>query len=188
MNNDTIAELVQRSKDGDKAAMEQLYRLHCRQIYSLCLQMTFNPTEAEDLTQEAFLQAFRKIGTFRGEAAFFSWIYRIATNTVLMRRRKNSHPEVAFEDAAAQNGVSAGIMKFIDHPDPRRKLVDQMSLYWALDQLPDGFRKVLIMHDIEGYKHTEIAERTGNSVGNSKSQLHNARRRLRKLLVCYSHA
>jgi len=188
MKDSEIPELVQRAKDGDEEAMERLYHLHNRQIYGLCLRMTSNPTEAEDMTQEAFLQAFRKINTFRGDAAFFSWIYRIATNVVLMRRRKKVHPEVALEDATAPNGVAPGIIKFIKQPDPSRKLVDEMHLHWALDQLPDGFRNVLVMHDIEGYKHKEIAKRTGHSVGNSKSQLHNARHRLRELLTADSHA
>lgn len=188
MDKGVTAQLVERAKQGEESAFERLYHLHSARVYSLCLRMTSNEAEAEDLTQEAFLQAFRKIGTFRGEASFSTWIYRVATNVVLMRRRKRVHVEVPLEDNTAPNGVTAGVIKFVNHPDPTRKLVAQLSLRSALNQLPEGYRKVFVLHDIQGYEHNEIAKLTGRSIGNSKSQLHKARERLRELLTSNSHA
>ena len=188
MDKQATAQLVERAKDGDEAAIERLYHLHCRQVYGLCLRMTSNQADAEDLTQEAFLQAFRKLGTFRGDSSFSTWIYRITTNVVLMQRRKKVHLQVPLEDSTAPNGITTGVIKFIIYPDPTGKLVDQLTLRSALDQLPDGYRKVFIMHDIQGYEHNEIAKMTGRSIGNSKSQLHKARERLRELLTADSQA
>lgn len=188
MDAQVTAQLVERAKDGDEAAFERLYHLHGRRVYALCLRMTSNVAEAEDLTQEAFLQAFRKVNTFRGEASFSTWIYRITTNVVLMRRRRKTHPEVSLEDATAQNGVTAGVAKFVRHADPAGKLLAKLSLHWAIDQLPEGYRNVFVLHDIQGYEHNEIAKLTGRSIGNSKSQLHKARERLRQLLAPERHA
>lgn len=181
-------QLVARAQEGDEAAVESLYHLHSRRIYSLCLRMTCNDAEAEDLTQEIFLHAFRKIQTFRGEAAFSTWLYRLGTNIILMRLRKKSWPEVSLEEVTKPNGAVAGALNLIRRADPTRTLVDRLSLRRALDQLPEGFKSAVVLHDIQGYEHNEIAELTGRSVGNSKSQLHKARRRLRQLLSAESPA
>lgn len=188
MGDTRVAELVRRARNGDEAAVERLYCLHSQRIYTLCLYMTSNQAEAEDLTQEAFLQAFRKLNAFRGEAAFSTWIYRIAINVVLMRFRRKKLPEVSLEDVTGHHGVPARIVRSDKLADPAGNLVDRLTLRRALDQLPKGFKRVLIMHDIQGYEHNEIAKLTGRTVGNSKSQLHRARRRLRELLGAASHA
>lgn len=183
MRNETIARIVERAKKGDEAATEELYRLHSRRIYSLCIRMVANQAEAEDLTQEIFLHAFRKIHTFRGEAAFSTWLYRLGVNIVLMRLRKKSHPEVSLDEISRPNGDVMRRAEPADKIDHAKNMVDRLALQVALDQLPSGFKRVVVMHDMEGFNHREIAELTGRSVGNSKSQLHKARRRLRELLA-----
>ncbi len=183
MRNEAIARLVDRAKKGDEAATEELYRLHSRRIYSLCIRMVSNQAEAEDLTQEIFLHAFRKIHTFRGEAAFSTWLYRLGVNIVLMQLRKKSHPEVSLDELTWPNGEMMRKTEPADKTDQAGILVSRLLLRGAIDQLPSGFKRVIVMHDMEGYNHREIAELTGRSVGNSKSQLHKARRRLRELLT-----
>jgi RNA polymerase sigma-70 factor, ECF subfamily len=175
------AEAIERAKQGDAEAFEALYDLHKRRVYSLCLRMTANTAEAEDLTQEAFLQLFRKIATFRGESAFSTWLHRMAVNVVLMRLRKKGLPLVPLEDTieteeeapkkelGAQDSVLAGS-------------VDRMELQRAVEALPPGYRSIFVLHDVEGYEHNEIADLVGCSIGNSKSQLHKARMKLRELL------
>jgi RNA polymerase sigma-70 factor, ECF subfamily len=175
------AEAIERAKQGDAAAFEVLYNLHKRRVYSLCLRMTTNTAEAEDLTQEAFLQLFRKIGTFRGESAFSTWLHRMAVNVVLMQLRKKGLQVVPLEDDnegeeetpkkdyGAQDSVLAGS-------------IDRLQLKNAIDRLPPGYRSIFVLHDVEGFEHNEIAEMVGCSIGNSKSQLHKARMKLRELL------
>lgn len=177
-------QLIARAQEGDEAAVESLYRLHSRRVYSLCLRMTRNEAAAEDLTQEIFLQVFRKIRTFRGEAAFSTWLYRLGTNIVLMSLRKKERAEVSLEEVTQPDEV----INPIRQADPTQTLVDRLSLRHAVDQLPEGFKSAIVLHDIQGYEHNEIAELTGRSVGNSKSQLHKARRRLRELLTIPSPA
>jgi RNA polymerase sigma-70 factor, ECF subfamily len=175
------AEAIERAKQGDAAAFEVLYNLHKRRVYSLCLRMTTNTAEAEDLTQEAFLQLFRKIGTFRGESAFSTWLHRMAVNVVLMQLRKKGlqvvplddenegEEETPKKDYGAQDNVLAGSL-------------DRLQLKNAVDRLPPGYRSIFVLHDVEGFEHNEIAEMVGCSIGNSKSQLHKARMKLRELL------
>ena len=175
------AEAIERAKQGDAAAFEVLYNLHKRRVYSLCLRMTTNTAEAEDLTQEAFLQLFRKIGTFRGESAFSTWLHRMAVNVVLMQLRKKGlqvvplddenegEEETPKKDYGAQDNVFAGSL-------------DRLQLKNAIDRLPPGYRSIFVLHDVEGFEHNEIAEMVGCSIGNSKSQLHKARMKLRELL------
>jgi RNA polymerase sigma-70 factor, ECF subfamily len=175
------AEAIDRAKRGDAESFEALYGLHKRRVYSLCLRMTGNTAEAEDLTQEAFLQLYRKIATFRGESAFSTWLHRLAVNVVLMHLRKKGLPEVSLEetmepqedgpkkDVGARDNVLAGS-------------IDRVNLERAIESLPPGYRIIFVLHDIEGYEHNEIAEMMGCSIGNSKSQLHKARMKLRDLL------
>ena len=175
------AEAIERAKQGDAAAFEVLYNLHKRRVYSLCLRMTTNTAEAEDLTQEAFLQLFRKIGTFRGESAFSTWLHRMAVNVVLMQLRKKGlqlvplddenegEEETPKKDYGAQDNVLAGS-------------IDRLQLKNAIDRLPPGYRNIFVLHDVEGFEHNEIADMVGCSIGNSKSQLHKARMKLRELL------
>jgi RNA polymerase sigma-70 factor (ECF subfamily) len=175
------SEAIERAKQGDGDAFETLYDLHKRRVYSLCLRMTANAAEAEDLTQEAFLQLFRKIGTFRGESAFSTWLHRMAVNVVLMRLRKKNLPVVPLDDPLETEEESS--KKEPGAPDPKLTgSVDRMQIQRAVDALPPGYRMIFVLHDVEGYEHNEIAELVGCSIGNSKSQLHKARMKLRDLL------
>jgi RNA polymerase sigma-70 factor, ECF subfamily len=175
------AEAIERAKQGDEAAFEILYQLHKRRVYSLCLRMVSNPSQAEDLAQEAFLQLFRKIGTFRGESAFSTWLHRMTVNVVLMQLRKKGLPIVSLEETLEA-----------DEETPRKEFgaedvklagsVDRMQLERAIGRLPPGYKTVFVLHDVEGFEHNEIAQMVGCSIGNSKSQLHKARLKLRDYL------
>jgi RNA polymerase sigma-70 factor (ECF subfamily) len=175
------SEAIERAKQGDADAFEALYDLHKRRVYSLCLRMTANAAEAEDLTQEAFLQLFRKIGTFRGESAFSTWLHRMAVNVVLMRLRKKNLPVVPLDDPLETEEESS--KKEPGAPDQKLTgSVDRMQIQRAVEALPPGYRTIFVLHDVEGYEHNEIADLVGCSIGNSKSQLHKARMKLRDLL------
>ena len=175
-------EAVRLAQEGDSEGFERLYRLHSRRVYGLCLHMVKNPTEAEDLTQDAFLQAFRKIQTFRGDSRFSTWLHRLTVNIVLMRLRKKKHSEIALDDAEKSDEESPKPSLEFGGPDLNLNgVIDRIHLEKAIEELPDGYKKMLILHDIEGYQHNEIAQIVGCSVGNSKSQLHKARLRLREL-------
>ncbi len=175
------AEAIERAKQGDAEAFETLYHLHKRRVYSLCLRMTANTAEAEDLTQEAFLQLFRKIGTFRGESAFSTWLHRMAVNVVLMRLRKKGLPVVPIEETVETEEETA--KKELGAEDSvLAGSVDRLQLQRAVESLPPGYRTIFVLHDVEGYEHNEIAGLVGCSIGNSKSQLHKARMKLRELL------
>ena len=174
----TDYELAQRASSGDMPSFEQLYARHSRRVYSLCLRMTANTAEAEDLAQEVFIQLFRKIGSFRGESQFTTWLHRLTVNQVLMHfRRKGVRLEQTTEDGEAPVQVVRGT------EDPSRMpVVDRIALERAVEGLPPGYRAVFILHDVEGHEHEEIARMLGCSVGTSKSQLHKARMKLRTLL------
>ena len=175
------AEAIERAKQGDGEAFEILYELHKRRVYSLCLRMTANTAEAEDLAQEAFLQLFRKIGTFRGESAFSTWLHRLAVNVVLMHLRKKGLPVVSLEETTP--GEEDAPKKDFGAEDMNLAgSIDRLQLQKAVENLPPGYRTIFVLHDVEGYEHNEIAELVGCSIGNSKSQLHKARMKLRDLL------
>jgi len=178
----TEAEAIDRAKRGDATAFEALYHLHKRRVYSFCLRMTANTAAAEDLTQEAFLQLFRKIGTFRGESAFSTWLHRMAVNVVLMQFRKKGLAIVPLEETLDSEEESA---KKEPGADDLRLAgsIDRLQLENAIEELPPGYKRIFLLHDVEGYEHNEIAEMVGCSIGNSKSQLHKARMRLRSLLA-----
>jgi RNA polymerase sigma-70 factor (ECF subfamily) len=175
------AEAIERAKQGDAEAFEVLYNLHRRRVYSLCLRMTTNTAEAEDLTQEAFLQLFRKIGTFRGESAFSTWLHRMAVNVVLMQLRKKNLPIVPLEDTVETDDDTPK-KDYGTEDNVLAGSIDRLRLQKAVDSLPVGYRTIFVLHDVEGYEHNEIAELVGCSIGNSKSQLHKARMKLRELL------
>ncbi len=175
------ADAIERAKQGDAEAFESLYNLHKRRVYSLCLRMTANTAAAEDLTQEAFLQLFRKIGTFRGESAFSTWLHRMAVNVVLMQLRKKGLPVVPLEENIETEEETPRKEPGAD--DPRLAgSIDRMQLQRSIASLPPGYRMIFLLHDVEGYEHNEIAEMVGCSIGNSKSQLHKARMKLREIL------
>jgi RNA polymerase sigma-70 factor (ECF subfamily) len=177
------ADAIRLAQAGDAAAFEFLYRLHSRRVYALCLRMVNNPADAEDLTQEAFLQLFRKISSFRGESAFSTWLHRMTVNVVLMRLRKKSLPVASLDETTEPDEDTGGPRKDIGAPDLRLSgAVDRVNLERSVEKLPPGYRTVFMLHDVQGYEHNEIADIMGCSVGNSKSQLHKARTRLRELL------
>ena len=177
------AGLIERAKHGDAEAFQGLYDKHKRRVYSLCLRMTSNTAEAEDLTQEAFLQLYRKIATFRGESAFSTWLHRLSVNVVLMHLRKKSLPLVSLEETTQGTGEDDAQKKDFGAEDMALAgSIDRLRLQKAVDDLPPGYRTIFVLHDVEGYEHNEIAAIVGCSIGNSKSQLHKARMKLRDML------
>jgi len=179
----SLQEAVRLAQQGDATAFETIYELHSRRVYALCLRMTGDPVEAEDLTQEAFLQLFRKIHTFRGEAAFSSWLHRLTANIVLMRLRKKRPAALSLDEMTRADDDTGHFHFETGAPDLRLTgLFDRVNIHAALEQLPQGYKSMFLLHDVHGYEHNEIASMLGCSVGNSKSQLHKARKRLRELL------
>jgi len=177
-SDDTLA----RAQAGDHVAFETLYSTHKRRVYSLCLRMVGNTAEAEDLTQEAFLQLHRKIATFRGESAFSTWLHRLAINVVLMHLRRKELP-LSSLDEAMEAKYDDGPGRVFGAPDPSLLgSIDRVALERAMAKLPAGYRLIFILHDVEGYEHHEIARMLECSVGTSKSQLHKARLKLRGAL------
>ena len=172
-------DLCRMAEGGNIAAFELLYERYHRRTYSLCLRMTSSQTEAEDLTQEVFIQLFRKIGSFRGDSAFSTWLHRLTVNQVLMHfRRRSVKNERTSEDGEMPEQAVRGTS------DPNKMaVVDRIALKNAIAQLPNGYRNVFVLHDVEGFEHEEVARMMGISVGTSKSQLHKARLKLRGLLI-----
>ena len=178
------AEAIRLAQQGDERGFERIYRLHSRRVYALCLRMMRgNEAEADDLTQESFMQLFRKIGTFRGDSAFSTWLHRLAFNIVLMRLRKRRLQVQSLDEMLEPEVKNINIYRYIGEQDRRLAgSLDRMDLLRALEQLPAGYRAVFILHDVQGFEHNEIAVIRGCSLGTSKSQLHKARARLRELL------
>jgi RNA polymerase sigma-70 factor (ECF subfamily) len=175
-------EVLARAQAGDHQAFAQLYTLHKRRIYSLCLRMVGNVAEAEDLTQEAFLQLHRKIATFRGDSAFSTWLHRLAINVVLMQLRKKGLSLISLDEAMEPN-PEEGPSRSFGAPDlALTGAIDRLVLERAIGDLPAGYRLIFILHDVEGFEHNEIASMLECSIGNSKSQLHKARLKLREAL------
>lgn len=178
---DTASAVVEAQK-GDTAAFEQLYREHVGRVYAVCLRMTANAVTAEETTQEAFVLAWEKLGSFRKESAFGTWVCRIAINQVLSRQRRE-HRHVAWrmentDDVHLSETQSSDHFGGALRSDPALK----MDLESAIAALPEGARTVFVMHDIEGYRHEEIADAAGIAVGTSKAHLHRARYLLREML------
>jgi RNA polymerase sigma-70 factor (ECF subfamily) len=169
--------LARAAADGFMSALGALYERHHRQVYSVCLKMTRNAFEAEDMTQEVFIHLVRKVGLFRNESQFSTWLHRLTVNVVLMhiRRRKTRREHVS-------DDLEKKIPTRQAHP-AGAQIADRMALDSALAQLPAGCRRVFVLFDVEGYKHNEIAHLLGCSTGTSKSQLHKARIKLRRLLT-----
>ena len=175
------SDLIERAQNGDEDAFAALFEAHKRRVYSLCLRMTGDAAEAEDLSQEAFLQLFRKISTFRGESAFSTWLHRMVVNVVLMHLRKKGLQQVSLDEV--DNSQDEPVKR--EYGDDDKRLlhsIDRITLSRAIEALPPGYRAVLVLHDVEGYEHNEIAQILNCSVGNSKSQLHKARLKLREVL------
>jgi RNA polymerase sigma-70 factor (ECF subfamily) len=174
--------LVQRAQQGDEAAFATLFESHKRRVYSVCLRMTKEVTAAEDLTQEAFLQVFRNLGSFRGDSAFSTWLHRVAVNTVLISlRRRKSPPMVSLDQPVSFESPS--LRRDFGKNDPNLSgVIDRIFLRRAIRELPAGCRKIFGLHSVQGYQHHEIAKLLHCSIGNSKSQLYRAKRKMRDLL------
>ena len=170
---------IQPLIEDEQQSFHELYQKYHERVYSICFRMTQNASESEDLTQDVFIQLFRTIGSFRGESAFTTWLYRLTVNLVLMHFRKRKRRQ----DRSNQEGeLSAYIVP--GSQDPKRmRIVDRILLSEVITKLPEGYRQAIILHDIQGLQHKEIAETRGRSVGTSKSQLHKARAMLRELIA-----
>jgi RNA polymerase sigma-70 factor, ECF subfamily len=178
-------DVIRRAQQGDADAFATLFHAHKTRIYSLCLRMTSNAAEAEDLAQDAFLQVFRKLSSFRGDSALSTWLYRISVNTVLMHFRKKSLIQVSLDEPfTSKNDNAKQIRREYGITDDRLVgCVSRVALTRAISELPEGYRTIFLLHEVEGYEHQEIAELLGCSVGNSKSQLHKAKLRIREFLA-----
>ncbi len=171
--------LVQRCREGDLAAFEEIYRTHAGRLFSVACRLLGNPTDAEDLVQEIFMAAHRKLDTFRGEAALGTWLYRLATNLCLDHLRSRSGRSSQLTDSIDDeqglfDSSTSGLAE---------QTVSKMDLERALAKLPDGCRAAFVLHDIEGLEHREVADVLGIAEGTSKSQVHKARTKLRALLT-----
>lgn len=165
---------VRRAQQGETAAFEQLYREHVGRIHALCLRLSGDPGRAEELTQDVFVRAWEKLGTFQGKSAFGTWLHRLAVNLVLGDKRSEAvRVHRIFGTDEPEKFERPGRA-----PDPGRG----MDLERAIATLPPGARTVFVLHDVEGYRHEEIARMQGSAVGTSKAQLHRARRLLREAL------
>ncbi|CAN5450027.1 sigma-70 family RNA polymerase sigma factor [soil metagenome] len=171
-------QLAKAAGTGNMTAFEEIYKRHHRRVYSVCLRMLQNTSEAEDLTQDVFIQLYRKIGSCRGDSAFTTWLHRMTVNQVLMHFRKRN---VKFEKTTEEGETPIQIVSGTTNPE-RMRIVDKIALDSAIAQLPAGYKNVFVLHDVEGFEHEEVARILGCSVGTSKSQLHKARLKLQKLL------
>lgn len=165
---------VRRARDGDLAAFESLYRRHVGRIHGLCLRFSGNPAQAEELTQEVFLQAWRKLEGFRGDSAFGTWLHRLAVNLNLQSLRGSDPDEEQYPEA--EEGSEA------PSAPPRRDPVSHVDLERAVAELPEGARKLFLLYELEGYTHDEIASLTGVAPGTSRAQVFRARKLLRKAM------
>jgi RNA polymerase sigma-70 factor (ECF subfamily) len=163
---------IRQAKRSDAKAFEALYRLHVDKIYGLCLRMTGNVSEAEDCTQEAFIQAWKKLRLFRGDSAFATWLHRIAVNSVLGRMRKSKRDQ---ERLLAVADTSAP-------PRATNDGGDLQDLADAINSLPERARHVFVLHAVYGYSHDEAGDMLGIASGTSKAQLHRARKLLAQQL------
>jgi RNA polymerase sigma-70 factor (ECF subfamily) len=179
---DSERSLIQRAQRGEEQAFATLFELHKKRVYSVCLKMTRDVADAEDLTQEAFLQVFRNVNSFRGDSAFSTWLHRVAVNTVLMKlRRRQSAPLLSLDEPVSADSPS--LKREVGKADPRLAgAVDRIALKRAVDELPEGCRQIFNLHEVQGYQHHEIAQLLQCSIGNSKSQLHKAKMKMREML------
>src|SRR5690242_21774483 len=160
---------------GDRVAFERLYRQHVNRVFSLCARMVNDRGRAEELTQDVFVRAWDKLHLFRGESSFGTWLHRMTVNLVLNARKTDGRQRSRYEDDDDGDGVSLLVAR--SHSPG-----DRMDLEAAIARLPKGARRVFTLHDIEGYKHEEIAEMLGVTTGATKAQLHRARLLLREAL------
>lgn len=170
--------LAQKIANGDMEAFEEIYKVRHRRVFSMALRMLGNVAAAEDMTQDIFIQVFRKIDTYQGESALSTWLHRVTVNQVLMSFRKKS---IKNEKVTENGKIPEQIVTGTARPE-RMCIVDKIALEQAIGELPDGYKNVFVLHDVEGFEHEEIADILGCSTGTTKSQLHKARLKLQKLL------
>ena len=171
--------LARLAANGNAAAFNEIYIRHRSFVYSVALRMTGNAADAEDLTQESFVSVFRRVSSFRGDALFTTWLYRLVVNQVKMHfRYRSSRPEMQTSDGE----ILEPWLAMTRRNDPGEQLIEGLAIEKAMLMLPRGYRMAFILHDIEGYKHEEAARLSGHTVGTSKSQLHKARASLKAVL------
>lgn len=177
-------QLVRQAQMGDKEAFARLYETHKHRVFAICLRITRERAEAEDCAQEAFLQCFQKLPTFRGDSALSTWLYRLTVNVVLMRLRTSHGKPVSLDTGGTlEDSAESTILNACPVDDLQLTgAIDRIAIHRALRKLPPGYRTIFLLHDVEGKAHSEIARELGCSIGNSKSQLHQARVRLRRFL------
>jgi len=177
------AQALRLAQQGDPAAFEYLYRRHSPRVFALCLRMVKNRAHAEDLTQDTFLAVFRGLRDFRGQSAFSTWLHRVARNTVLMGFRKRRPQETSLDEFADSDSDTHRTRTELGAADARlESIADRLLLRSAVARLSRGFRAALLLHDLLGYEHSEVAAILGCATGTSKSQLHKARLHVRKML------
>lgn len=169
-----VEDEVARAQAGDLEAFESIYRRQAGRVYAICLRMCADPARAEDLTQESFVRAWEKLGLFRGDSPFEAWLRRLTVNVVLSERRSSGRRRT-------RETPTEELSRFPESPRPRQD-GHGVDLENAISRLPDGARKVFVLHDVEGYRHAEIARLLGVAPGTSKTQLHRARKLLREAL------
>ena len=178
----TEAEAIRQAQNGDAVGFEYLYRSTRKRVYGICLRMLKNTADAEDLTQQVFLQLFRKIKSFRSEARFSTWAYRVTFNAVLMHLRRKRLVEIHPESEASDGARLEAHAEFGPKDRSMNRAIDRLNLKRAIRRLPAGYKRIFLLHDVMGYQHHEISEIVGCSIGCSKSQVHKARKRLQHLL------
>lgn len=185
-NSNPEQSLIAQARNGDLNAFAALYETHKPRVVAVCLRMTKDVAEAEDLTQDAFIYVFRKFSTFRGDSAFSTWLHRVAVNTVLMHFRRKGRRQVSLEQPHPQD--SRGLRREYGRVDERlARCADRLALTRAIAALPPGYRTIFLLHEMQGFDHQEIAKRLHCSVGNSKSQLHKAKLRMRESLARHGY-
>lgn len=179
---DEELQIVARAKQGDEQAFSALFEEHKKRVYALCLRMTGDVADAEDLTQDAFVQVLRKIAAFRGDSAFSTWLYRVVVTTVLMKLRARKPRAVSFDEPLCLESSSVA-REYGTEDLHLQGTVDRLALIRAISELPRGYRAIFILHEVLGYGHQEVARLLHCSTGNTKSQLHKARLKIRESLL-----
>jgi RNA polymerase sigma-70 factor (ECF subfamily) len=177
------ADTVARAQGGDHEAFSEIYNRHQKRVFSICMRIVRDFALAEDLTQETFLQVHRKITSFRGDSDFTTWLHRLAVNTVLMYMRKRVLPVVSLDHLMSDAQEDRAARDFGTRDLAQAGVIDRLSIDRALSALAPGYRLIYLLHDVEGFNHGEIATMQDCTCGNSKSQLHKARRALRSTLA-----
>jgi RNA polymerase sigma-70 factor (ECF subfamily) len=170
---------IQPLTEDDQQTFHELYQKYHQRVYSICFRMTQNDSESEDLTQDVFIRLFQTVGSFRGESAFTTWLYRLTVNLVLMHFRKRKR----WLDQIDEKGELPACIVPGSQDPKRMRIVDHILLSEVLTKLPEGYRQAIILHDIQGLQHKDIAETRGRSVGTSRSQVHRGRAMLRELIA-----